>query len=244
MNQKVIIIGATSGIGSELAKLYIQNGDIVGVSGRRGYLLDELQKQFPSQVVTECFDVTGSENIPHLESLIQKLGGVDVLIYNSGFGDVSEMLDWSIDRQTTLTNVNGFIEIVNYGFNYFVKQGSGQIAATSSIAAVHGNSQAPAYSASKAFMSTYMEGLYFKAARLRRRYSKINIDVTDIQPGFVNTKMAKGKFLFWQASVGKASKQIFRAIKNKKRRVYITRRWRIIAWILKWLPHNVLKRVA
>jgi len=240
---RVIIIGATSGIGLELAKLHIYKGDAVGVTGRRDHLLIELQGQFPSQVVTECFDVMGSENISHLESLIQKLGGVDTLIYNSGFGDISETLDWAIDKQTTLTNVNGFVEIVNYAFNYFVKRGGGQIAATSSIAGVHGSSQAPAYSASKAFMSTYMEGLHFKALRLRKKDPAINISVTDIQPGFVNTKQAKGK-VFWQAPVDKAARQIFAAIQKRKRRVYITRRWSLIAWILKRLPYSILKKVA
>jgi len=241
---RVIIIGATSGIGLELAKLYIQNGDRVGATGRRSQLLNELQNKFPDQVATECFDVMGEENIPHLESLIEKLGGFDILIYNSGFGNTSDTLDWAIDKQTTQTNVNGFIEIVNYAFNYFVRQGWGQIAATSSIASVRGNSQAPAYSASKAFMSTYMEGLHFKSRRLRKRNPKIRVSITDIQPGFVNTKMAKGKIRFWQAPVEKASRQIFAAIKKKKRKVYITHRWSIIAWILKWLPYRILRKIA
>lgn len=242
--QKIIIIGATSGIGRELAKLYIQEGNRVGVSGRRAHLLEELQQEFPLPVVTECFDVTGEHNISHLESLISKLGGLDILVYNSGFGEVSETLDWAIDKLTTQTNVNGFIEIVNYAFNYFVQQGSGQIAATSSIAAVTPNSLAPAYSASKAFMSTYMAGLYLKSIRLKKKDPRISIAITDIQPGFVNTKMAKGKILFWQAPVEKASRQIFDAIKRKKRKVYITRRWIIVAWILKWLPYQIIKRMA
>src|SRR6266545_1281095 len=161
--QKIIIIGATSGIGWELAKLYVQNGDRVGATGRRMELLHKLEQEFPTQVMTECFDVTGEENTQHLESLIKKLGGLDLLIYNSGYGDISESLDWKIDKKTTAINVNGFVEIVNYGFNYFANQGIGQIAATSSIASVRGNSQAPAYSASKAYMSTYMEGLHLKA---------------------------------------------------------------------------------
>jgi short-subunit dehydrogenase len=111
--RRVIIIGATSGIGLALAKLFVREGDRLGVTGRRCHLLDDLQKEFPSQVVTECFDVMGNENIAHLESLIKKLDGLDLLIYNSGYGEVSDGLDWKIDRQTTLTNVTGFVEIVN-----------------------------------------------------------------------------------------------------------------------------------
>ena len=242
--QKIIIIGATSGIGHELAKLYIKNGDRVGVTGRRANLLDEIQKEHPVQVETECFDVTGNENIPHLESLIQKLDGMDVLIYNSGYGEPSKTLDWAIDRQTTLTNVNGFVEIVNYGFNYFLKQGRGQIATISSIAALRENSYAPAYSASKAFISMYMASIFLKARRIKKRNPEIKISITDILPGYVKTKMAKGKKLFWEAPFDKAAKQIFTAIQNKKRKVYITRRWAIIAWLLKWIPFFILKRVA
>ena len=242
--KRVIIIGATSGIGLELAKLFIANGDQLGATGRRCHLLDELQKQFPQQVATECFDVMGEDNIPHLQSLIEKLHGLDLLVYNSGYGDVSQVLDWKIDKQTTLTNVNGFVEIVNYTFNYFVRQGYGQIATTSSIAAIRENSQAPAYSASKAYMSMYMAGLYLKARKLKKASPKINIVITDVQPGFVNTKMAKGKGRFWEAPLDKAGRQIFRAIQRKKRKVYVTRRWVLIAWLLKWMPHFMIKRFA
>jgi len=242
--KRVIIVGATSGIGLELAKLFIGEGDRVGVTGRRCHLLDNLRKQFPSQVVSECFDVMENGNVAHLKSLVNKLEGLDLLIYNSGYGDVSDTLDWAIDKRTTLTNVNGFVEIVNYTFNYFVKQGTGQIAATSSIAAVRENSQAPAYGASKAYMSMYMAGLYLKARNTEKRDSKISIAITDVQPGFVNTKMAKGKGRFWEASVEKAAWQIFKAIQKKRRKVYITRRWVLIAWLLKWMPHFIIKRFA
>jgi short-subunit dehydrogenase len=232
------------GIGLELTKLFIAQGDKVGITGRRCHLLMNWKASLPSQVLTECFDVMGNDNVIHVQSLIGKLGGLDLLIYNSGYGDVSESLDWKIDRQTTLTNVNGFVEIVNYTFNYFVKQGAGQIAATSSIAAVRESSQAPAYSASKAYMSMYMAGLYLKARRIKKKDPKINIVVTDVQPGFVNTKMAKGKGRFWEAPLEKAARQIFTAIQKQKRKVYITRRWALIAWLLKWMPHFIIKRFA
>jgi short-subunit dehydrogenase len=237
--RRVIIIGATSGIGLELAKRYIKNGDVVGATGRRSELLATLENDFPNQVKTECFDVTAGQNIFHVTSLVKKLGGLDILIYNSGFGDISKTLDWELDKKTTLTNVNGFVEIVNWAFNYFAKQGHGQIAATSSIASVRGNSWAPAYSASKAFMSTYMEGLHAKARRM-----KLKIAVTDIQPGFVKTKMAKGDRKFWEAGVEKAARQIFTAIQKKKRKVYVTKRWIIVAWLLRHLPYFILRRLG
>ncbi len=237
--QKVIIIGATSGIGRELATIYAKSGYFVGITGRRNELLLSLQNKFPKNIVTECFDVTQKENIPHLQSLIQKLDGLDILIYNSGYGDVSNELDWDIEKHTTDVNVNGFVEIVCYAFNYLVNQGHGQIACTSSIASIRGTSQAPAYSASKAFVSIYMEGLYYKAKRLKK-----NISITDIQPGFVDTGLAKGEGKFWVATQQKAAIQMYQAIKKKKKRVYITKRWWIIAQLLKWLPGFIYKRIG
>jgi len=243
--KKIIIIGTTSGIGRELAKLFVQDDCIVGATGRRQELLDSLKEEFPGKIVTACFDVTGNENIHHLQSLIDQLGGMDVFIYNSGYGDTSKTLDWKIDQQTTLTNVNGFVEMVNYAFNYFATQGhpqgsaSGQIAGISSIASNRGNSWAPAYSASKAFMSTYMEGLHMKASKM-----KLDIAVTDIQPGFVKTKMAKGNGQFWVAPVEKAAKQIYAAIKHKRRRAYVTKRWWLIAKLMRWMPYWVFRRIA
>lgn len=192
--KKIIIIGATSGIGRELANLFGNAGNHVGITGRRQELLDSLQKDFESSsfrkntnnqqtIQTECFDVRSLDNVLHLQSLINKLGGLDLIIYNAGFGDPSPTLEWDTDKKTVDINVNGFIEIVNWCFHYFVHQGWGHIAATSSIASNRGNSFAPAYSPSKAFISCYLEGLYLKAVRM-----KLPLYITDIQPGFVKTK--------------------------------------------------------
>ena len=229
--KKIIIIGATSGIGKEMAGIYAKRGDQLGLTGRRSNLLREIESAFPGQVHISSFDVRGEDNIHQIELLIKTLGGLDLLIYNSGYGDVSKSLDWDLDKATYETNVKGFIEIVNFAFNFFVQQGHGQIAATSSIASLRGNSWSPAYSASKAFASVYMEGLHMKARKM-----KANVYITDIQPGFVNTKMAKGNGQFWVAPVEKAAKQIVAAIDKKKWRAYITRRWWIIAQFMKWAP--------
>jgi short-subunit dehydrogenase len=201
--------------------------------------LQEIQQAFPDKIYTETFDVTGTDNIPRLESLIRKTGGMDLLLYNAGYGEVSSDLNWTIEQQTTAINVNGFLEILHFAFHYFVKQGHGHIAATSSVASVRGNGMAPAYSASKAFMSTYLEGLQLKTAK-----EKLNIAVTDLQPGFVKTKMAKGHGQFWVAPVDKAARQIFAALEQKKRRAYITKRWIIIAWLMKRMPYWLYRRIV
>ncbi len=237
--QKVIIVGATSGIGRELARIYAGSGNLVGVTGRRQELLYSLQLEYPNHIVTECFDVTGSECISHLERLIEKLGGLDLLVYNSGIGESSEVLNWEIERKTTTLNVDSFLEIAVYVFNFFVRQGHGHLATTSSIASIRGNFQAPAYSASKAFQSVYFEGLHIKA-----RKTGLPVFITDIQPGFVDTAMAKGDNRFWVQPVDKAARQIVAAIGKKKWRVYITRRWWLVAKIFKWIPDWVYHRMG
>ena len=237
--KRIIIVGATSGIGRKLAELYVHNSCKVGITGRRKELLDEIQKNYPSQIETECFDVTQKNNIKHLEILIKKLGGLDILIYCSGIGEPCKDLNWQLDKLTVDTNVNGFVEIANWGFNYFIKQNHGSLAVISSIASHRGNSWAPAYSASKAFQSNYFEGLNMKASRMKK-----NISVTCIEPGFVDTKMAKGNKIFWSVPVLKAARQIMDAIKKKKKRVYISKRWWLIAKFFKWFPYRFLKKLG
>ena len=234
---KVIIIGATSGIGRELAKLYARKNWLVGATGRRIELLHSLQEEFPENIIIECFDVTEDENIESIKNLTQQLGGLDLLIYNSGYGEISETLDWKIDKTTTQVNVNGFAEIINFTFNYFILEGKGHIAATSSIAGIRGNSFAPAYSASKAYMSNYMEGLYLKAGKL-----KLPIYTTDIQPGFVKTEMAKGNKQFWVCPVEKAAEQIYKNINLKKRKAYMSMSWCLLAKLVHIMPLSIYKR--
>jgi short-subunit dehydrogenase len=238
MQKKIIIVGASSGMGKRLAELYAEQGNLVGITGRRNELLLEIQQRFPANIQSACFDVTGNENIPQLKTLIDKLGGLDLLIISAGTGEPSKELSWDIDKQTVHTNVNGFVEIVNWTFNYFVQQGHGQLATISSIAAVRGGSWAPAYNASKAFQSSYFNGLSVKAAKMKK-----DIYLTCLEPGFVDTKMAKSDKLFWVVPVDKACRQIMRAIERKRRQAYISKRWWLIAQLLKLMPHWVYKRI-
>ena len=171
--------------------------------------------------------------------MIQKLGGLDILIYSSGIGEASKELDWATDEKTTKTNVAGFVETANWAFNYFSKQGSGTMAVLSSVAANRGNSWAPAYSASKAFQSNYFEALSIKAKRMKK-----DIHFTCVEPGFVNTKMAKGTKLFWVVPVEKAARQIIDAIEKKKRKVYVSKRWWLIAKLMRNAPFWIYKRIG
>jgi short-subunit dehydrogenase len=108
----------------------------------------------------------------------------------------------------------------------------------SSIGGIRGSRQAPAYNASKAYQINYAEGLRQKAAKL-----KMPIFITDIRPGLVDTKMAKGEGLFWVMPLEKAVDQMYKAIVNKRKVVYVTKRWRLIALLLKLISRGVYKRM-
>jgi len=237
--KKIIIIGATSGIGRKMAELYAAAGNIVGITGRRMELLDEIENMFPGKIKTECFDVTGNENIERLTALIQKTGGMDILVYSSGFGDLSKGLDWELDKLTVDTNVYGFIQITNWTFNYFISQDHGSMAVISSIAANRGNSWAPAYSASKAFQSNYFEALAIKVKKMKK-----NVGIICIEPGFVNTNMAKGYKKFWVVPLEKAARQIINGIEKKKQKVYVSKRWWLVARLMRLTPFWLYKKIG
>ena len=235
---RAIIIGATSGIGKELAMLLVRDGFKVGITGRREILLNELHSLYPDQFIKKSFDISSADNSIELSGLVRQLGGLDLLILSSGTGDLNEELDFEIEKKTILTNVIGFTEIIDWSYQYFQKQKYGHIVAISSIAGIKGGRNAPSYNATKAYQINYLEGIRQKAHK-----QKLSIYVTDIRPGFVDTDMAKGEGKFWVASKGKAAQQIYSLIKRKKPVGYITKRWKIFALMLKIMPTWIHKRL-
>jgi short-subunit dehydrogenase len=135
--------------------------------------------------------------------------------------------------------VNGFIEITNWAFNYFIRQDHGSIAVISSIAANRGNSWAPAYSASKAFQSNYFEALAIKAKKMKK-----DIGIICVEPGFVDTKMAKGNKRFWVVPLDKAASQIKSWIEKRKQKVYVSKRWWLIARLMRSIPFWLYKKIG
>lgn len=238
--KKAIVVGATSGIGRELAVLLVKNGYFVGVTGRREELLSELVAEFPSAMSAKSFDLIEVEIVPEkLDELVGELGGLDLLILSSGTGELNPELDFVVEQQTICVNVLGFTCVTDWAFRYFEQQGAGHLAAISSIAGIRGGGIAPAYNATKAYQINYLEGLRQKA-----RKSGKAITITDIRPGFVDTAMAKGDGQFWVAPVGKAAQQMLSAIQRKKNVVYVTKRWRLLAGLLKRIPRRMYAKMG
>ena len=233
MNKRnIIIIGATSGIGRALFERYIVEGNNLGIVGRRTHLLDELQHQHPSNTYTATADITKQDEIEKaIYTLHTELGSFDLAIVCSGTGDLNPSLDYDVERPTIDTNVTGWTFVVDTLYHIFAKQGYGHLVAITSVGGLRGEPMAPTYSATKAYQINYMEALRKKAFKAGGK-----IIVTDVRPGLVDTAMAKGESLFWVMPVEKVARQICTAIRRKKSKVYVTKRWHVLAIINKNLP--------
>jgi len=237
--KKAIVIGASSGIGKELAKIFAFHGYEVGIAARRTDLLNELAAEIPVKTYVATLDIKNTDiAIQSLEKLIKDMGDVDIIVINSGIGCLNPALSWPQEKDTIDTNVSGFAAMAGVAMRYFIQKGSGHLVGISSIASIRGSNACPAYNASKAFMSNYLEGLRKKSVK-----EKLSITITDIQPGFVDTAMAKGEGLFWVASPQNAAKQIYEAIRKKVKKAYITKRWAIIAWVAKIIPDFIYYKI-
>lgn len=232
--KKAIIVGATSGMGRQLTKELSQEYD-VGLAGRRMHLLESLQKEIKTKSFIKQIDVTQHQQArDSFAELMEEMGGLDLFVVTvSAF---MEMTSSSMHDYKKLFDVDivGTVNLTEYVKTFFEEQKSGHIVLFSSIDGLRGTALSPVYSATKSFIYTYAQGL--------RNYMKQNdvpVFVTTIVPGWVDNERAEFSAMdgtFWVASTKKAAKQIFTAIKNKKKVAYITKRWWWFALMLKLLP--------
>jgi short-subunit dehydrogenase len=233
-----IIIGATYGIGRELAKKLTFENYSVGIVARTEGLLEEIKSDDPSKYFIQQLDIIDSENIsPALDGLANQLGGVELIILCAGFGKYNPSLQLSTEIKTIDTNVTGFTTVVNWACNYFQDLQRGHLIVLTSVAGLHGSINTPAYNASKAFQMNYLEGLRDKMA-----INFPSITITDIRPGFIGNEEHINNDI-WILPINKAVKLIYKAILNKPAIVYIPGRWKLLAIFHRLIPKKFYYRV-
>ncbi len=237
-NKKVVIMGASSGLGLEVARLLLAEGCRIGVAARRIDPLMELARQFPGRVEAMQIDIISDDSERRLEELIDKLGGVDLYLHSSGIGKVNAALDSGIEKNTLITNGLGFTRMIGVVFRYMSKNGGGHIAVISSIAGTKGLGPAPSYSATKAFQNIYVEAL--EQLSISKSFGII---FTDIRPGFVATDFIKGSNYPMTLDKTDVAKAIVRALSKHKRVVVIDWRWRVLVTLWKLIPRSVWCRL-
>ena len=238
-SQKVVLVGASSGIGLELARIYIAAGCVVGLAARRTAPLLTLKEMAPQRVFVKELDVTSEGATEALAELVQEMGGMDLYLHVAGIGKQNRTLQADIEVDTFRTNVLGFGQMVGWAYRYFAARGGGHLAAISSIAGTKGLGAAPAYSATKRFQNTYIDAL-----EQLSYLQKLNIRFTDIRPGFVATDLLNdGKHYPLLMDAAKVGRHIAWSLERKQRIVVIDWRYRILVFFWKMIPRWMWKRL-
>lgn len=269
MAKKAIVMGATSGIGMEVASLLAQRGWQVGIAGRRIERLEEVKRN-TNLLISEspkaskgeiaCYqqiDVTSPEAPSRLLKLIEKLGGMDLYFHSSGIGWQNHSLDFEKEMKTVETNGLGFVRMVDTAFNWFAQQSQGQepdqgqrlgkdrscetyrIACITSIAGTKGLGAAPAYSATKRFQNHYLECLT-QQAHMRH----LPIAITDIRPGFVKTDLIAGSNYPLQLTPQEVALQIVNAIERGKTVKTIDWKYSVLVSLWRMIPRCIWTRLT
>ena len=238
--KKALIIGASSGIGMEVAKLLLADGWKLGVAARREALLQELKAIAPERVEVMTIDVTKPDAGQRLLTLIDQLGGMDLYFHASGIGKQNRALEADIELRTIDTNAVGFTRMIGTAYRYFAEQGKGHIAAITSIAGTKGLGPAPAYSATKALQATYLQALEQQA------YQRgLNIRLTDIPPGFVDTALLSGTFKYPMMMKPEAvARDIVSSIYHRRHVRVIDFRYRVMTFFWRLIPNCILRRIT
>ncbi|MDE6013139.1 MAG: SDR family NAD(P)-dependent oxidoreductase [Prevotella sp.] len=232
MNKKAIVIGASSGIGLEVARLLKQRGWTVGVAARRIERLEDFE-------LSAQIDVTSKDAGERLLELIDRVGGMDLYFHASGIGHQNRQMHEDIEMQTVETNGVGFTRMVGTAYRYLAGHGGGHIAVISSIAGTKGLGPAPSYSATKAFQNTYIQSLEQLANAQR-----LNIRFTDIRPGFVDTELLNdGNRYPLLLDKKRVAMNIVRSIEKHRHIRVIDWRWRVVTWLWRCIPRFVWRRL-
>ena len=229
-----IVMGATSGIGFEVALALARQGWRVGVAGRREDILKKMVDETAGIVAFEVIDVTVPQATDALHRLIGRMGGMGLYFHSSGIGYQNTDLDADKELRTIETNCLGMARLVGAAFRYFEQhpEAEGQIAVISSIARTRGLGAAPAYSASKRFTSHYLESL----CQLKRIKGLSHLHITDIRPGFVRTPLIEGSHFPMQLDARRVAAIIVAAIRRRQAVVTINWLYRLLVFFWQLIP--------
>lgn len=245
--KRALIIGASSGIGEEIARQLARGGCRVALAARRA---EELTR-VADAIHAECgegfalafpHDVRQTECVPALfQKIAHDLGGLDLVVYASGVMPLLEPdeYDFGKDKQMLEVNVLGAIAWLNEAAQRFGRAGAGTLVGISSVAADRGRRGTPVYGASKAFFDTYLEAL-------RNRIAHTGATVVTIKPGPVATPMTAAmdpKKLPFLITAEKAAALTLEAARRKRGVVYVPGIWRPVMFLIRHVPSLLFRRL-
>ena len=240
---RAIVVGASSGIGEELANQLGAGGCRVALVARReaelASIADRINAAAGDKLATVYpHDVTDVDDVPVLfREIVGDLGGLDLIIYASGYMPKIASDEFSTEKDAVMIDVNitGAVAWLNQAAHRFGQARIGTIVGIGSVAGDRGRRGNPVYGATKAFLDTYLEAL-------RNRLAVKGVSVVTIKPGPVDTPMTKGLGkLPGIITAPDAATQILAAAKNKTRVAYIPGKWKLIMGIIKMIPSPIFQ---
>lgn len=232
--KRIVIMGASSGIGMACAEALASRGVPVGLAARNIRPLVQLKNKYPDFVEYADIDVTRPDAVRLLEELIGRLGGMDIYFHVAGIYRENPSLDPETEVEVFNTNTLGFVRCISAAYRYFRNNGiKGQIAAITSIAGTNGIGRISAYSASKAADSTWLTAL-----EQLSNSTEAGISFTDIRPGWIRTPLlASGKKYPMTMTLDYVVPKVLKAIVRKKRVAVIDWRWDIVVGLWRIIPN-------
>ena len=186
----ILVIGGTSGIGRALAEAFHDGGNRVIVTGRRLQLLEEITKLRPG-VVGMPLDVNDPDSLGALVTDVRKrFPELNVLVANAGISCTEDMMadDWDVATAQTIveTNIMGVLRVIGAFLPDFKHRPGATIMVTTSNLAFIPRADFPTYSASKAFLHSWLQSL-------RHQLRKIPVEVLELAPPYVQTNLTGDK---------------------------------------------------
>lgn len=243
--KRAILIGASSGIGAALARQLASEGWTLALLARRADRLSALAEEINAsagevRAVPYVHDVTDTAAVPELfKQIVADLGGLDMVIYNAGIALPTGFRHYEFEKDRQMTEVNyiGALAWLDPAAAMFQSLGAGCIVGISSVAGDRGRVKNPAYNASKAALTCYLEAL-------RNRLTRRGVHVLTVKPGYVATEMTSGqKGMFLVASAEKTAADISRAIRRRKQTLYTPWFWGWIMLIVRHIPSFIFRRL-
>lgn len=235
---KILITGASSGIGAELARHYDQENNHLILLARDKTKLLNLQNMLTCKSEIIAVDIT---EFTILQEKIQELGSVDMVILNAGIsiGHSLEVTPFDDFKRLYDTNLLSNHAILEPLLPKFKEQKSGTIVFISSLASLISMPSSIAYSSSKRALNAYAEGISYK-------YKPHGIDVITILPGFIDTPLTqKNSFSMpFLMTLEEGTQRIVNAIEKKKRVYAFPLRFYILIKLLTALPYFLRQRVV
>jgi short-subunit dehydrogenase len=239
-----LIVGASSGVGAALARRLAREGYALSLVARRidrlQALCDEITDSYYVRTFAYQHDVTNTSEIPALlDRIISNHGDLDLFIYCAGVLFPNDPAAYNADQDQFMLQVNlvGAAAWITPVAQRFQQRHAGHIVGIGSIAGDRGRRGMPAYTASKAGLHTYLEGM-------RNRLWHEGVTVTTIKLGQVETDMLKNADRKRRPiTADRAAELIWRAIEQRKQTVYVPSWWRWIGLAVQHLPSIVFRRL-